>query len=67
MLTIFASRNLFLTWTKILFPRLVSGGILHIDDYGMFPGVQSAVDEYFEGKKIWLHRIDFTTRLLIKN
>ena len=52
---------------EILFPRLVSGGILHIDDYGMFPGVQNAVGEYFEGKKIWLHRIDFTTRLLIKN
>ena len=52
---------------EILFPKLVSGGILHIDDYGMFPGVQNAVDEYFEGKKIWLHRIDFTTRLLIKN
>ena len=51
---------------EILFPRLVKGGILHIDDYGMFPGVQNAVDEYFEGKKIWLHRVDFTTRLLIK-
>ena len=51
---------------EILFPRLVKGGVLHIDDYGMFPGVQNAIDEYFEGKKIWLHRVDFTTRLLIK-
>ena len=51
---------------EILFPRLVSGGILHIDDYGQFPGVQKAVTEYFEGKNIWLHRVDFTTRLLIK-
>ena len=51
---------------EILFPRLVSGGILHIDDYGLFPGVQKAVTEYFEGKNIWLHRVDFTTRLLIK-
>tara|TARA_B100000282_G_C31656421_1_gene455494 strand:+ start:107 stop:898 length:792 start_codon:yes stop_codon:yes gene_type:complete len=51
---------------EVLFPRLVRGGILHIDDYGMFPGVQKAVDEYFKGKNIWLHRVDFTTRLLIK-
>jgi O-methyltransferase len=52
---------------EILFPRLVKGGILLIDDYGMFPGVKNAVDEYFEGKKIWLHRVDFTARLLIKD
>ena len=51
---------------EILFPRLVKGGVLHIDDYGMFPGVQNAIDEYFEGKKIWLPRVDFTTRMLIK-
>lgn len=52
---------------EILFPRLVKGGILHIDDYGMFPGVKEAVDEYFKQEKIWLHRVDFTTRLLIKD
>lgn len=52
---------------EILYPRLVSGGILHIDDYGICPGVRSAVDEYFNGKKIWLHRIDFTCRLMIKD
>tara|TARA_B100000989_G_C19436164_1_gene425233 strand:- start:115 stop:909 length:795 start_codon:yes stop_codon:yes gene_type:complete len=51
---------------QVLFPRLVSGGVLHIDDYGMFPGVQNAVDEYFKEKNIWLHRVDLTTRLLIK-
>lgn len=52
---------------EILFPKLVKGGILHIDDYGFFPGVQKAVDEYFKDKKIWLHRVDFTCRLLVKN
>lgn len=51
---------------EILYPRLVSGGILHIDDYGVCPGVKKAVDEYFLNKNIWLHRIDFTCRLLIK-
>jgi O-methyltransferase len=52
---------------EILYPRLVSGGILHIDDYGICPGVRSAVDEYFIGQKIWLHRIDMTCRLMIKD
>ena len=28
---------------------------------------RKAVDEYFKDKKIWLHRVDFTCRLLVKN
>ena len=52
---------------EVLFPKLVSGGILHIDDYGICPGVRTAVDEYFAGKKIWLHRGDLTCRLMIKD
>jgi O-methyltransferase len=49
-----------------LYPLLSVGGILHIDDYGHCPGVKKAIDEYFFNKKIWLHRIDYTCRLLIK-
>jgi len=52
---------------EILYPKLCSGGILHIDDYGHCPGVKKAVDDYFKDQKIWLHRIDYTCRLLIKN
>ena len=52
---------------EVLYPKLVSGGILHIDDYGICPGVRTAVDEYFINKKIWLHRIDLTCRLVIKD
>ena len=52
---------------EVLYPKLVKGGILHIDDYGLLPGVRKAVDEYFKKEKIWLHRIDLTCRLLIKN
>jgi len=51
---------------EILYPKLVKGGILHIDDYGFLPGVRKAVDEYFKNEKIWLHRIDLSCRLLIK-
>lgn len=51
---------------EILYPRLASGGILIIDDYGHWQGSQKAVDEYFAGQNILLHRIDYSCRLLIK-
>jgi len=51
---------------EILYPRLVSGGVLHIDDYGHCLGVKKAVDEFFENQNIWLHRVDYTCRYLIK-
>lgn len=51
---------------EILYPRLNKGGVLHIDDYGICPGVKFAVDEYFNGKKIWLHRPDLPCRYMIK-
>jgi len=57
-----------------LYPRLVPGGILILDDYGHFRGARKAADEYFSrqgagsgGTGIpFLHRIDYTGRLLIK-
>tara|TARA_Y100000590_G_scaffold6631_1_gene8613 strand:+ start:15703 stop:16476 length:774 start_codon:yes stop_codon:yes gene_type:complete len=53
---------------EVLFPRLVSGGVLIIDDYGHWKGAKKAVDEYFQLSKNfeWLHRIDYASRLLIK-
>lgn len=33
-----------------LFPLVVSGGIVILDDYGAFPGANKAIDEYFNGK-----------------
>ena len=35
-----------------LFPRLVSGGVLILDDYGYWAGAKKAVDEYFSQTKI---------------
>ncbi len=51
-----------------LFPKLVQGGILIIDDYGYWKGSKKAVDEYFEKNniKIMLNRIDSTGRIAIK-
>ena len=53
---------------EVLYPKLSKGGILIIDDYGHWKGSQKAVDEYLDLKKnfYFLHRIDYGTRLLIK-
>jgi len=51
-----------------LYPRLVKGGVLIIDDYGHFKGAEQAVTEYFigVGDHLFLHRVDYSARLLIK-
>ncbi len=48
-----------------LFPKLVPGGVLIVDDYGHWEGCRRAVDEYFEENKIamLLNRIDYTGRI----
>ena len=51
-----------------LYPRLSSGGVLIIDDYGHWQGCRRAVDEYFAHNGIYLllNRIDYTGRIAIK-
>ena len=51
-----------------LYPRLVKGGVLIIDDYGHWQGARKAVDEYFEenGISILLNRIDYTGRIAVR-
>ncbi|MDE2082003.1 MAG: class I SAM-dependent methyltransferase [Burkholderiales bacterium] len=51
-----------------LYPRLQRHGVLLIDDYGHWQGARQAVDEYFagHGPELFLHRVDYTARLLIK-
>lgn len=51
-----------------LYPRLVSGGVLIIDDYGTWQGAYKAVNEYFSklGQRFYLHKIDEAGRLVIK-
>ncbi|MFK7767053.1 MAG: TylF/MycF/NovP-related O-methyltransferase [Mariniblastus sp.] len=48
-----------------LFPKLVPGGVLIVDDYGHWEGCRRAVDEYFEKNNIpmLLNRIDYTGRI----
>jgi len=52
---------------EILYPRLKRGGVCIIDDYGHYSGAKKAVDEYFGIHKPWMHYIDYTCRLIIKN
>ena len=52
-----------------LYPRLVNGGVLIIDDYGHWEGCRKAIDEYFlENNKQTplLARVDYTGRIGVK-
>ena len=53
---------------EYLFPKLVPGGVIIIDDYGHWKGCKKAVDEYLEDNNIplLLNRIDYTGRIGIK-
>ena len=54
---------------QILYPLLSEQGVLIIDDFGHWAGARKAVMEYFmqQGNHPFLHRIDYTGRLIIKN
>lgn len=51
-----------------LYPRLLPGGVLIVDDYGEMPGQKQAVDEFCEqnGIVLLLNRIDASGRIAVK-
>jgi O-methyltransferase len=51
-----------------LYPRLSVGGILLIDDHGLFLGARTATDQYFAKNNVpvFLSRINESVRLLVK-
>jgi hypothetical protein len=49
-----------------LYPRLLKGGVLLVDDYPTEVGATRAVDEYFADRRPFLGRIDFQGRIGIK-
>jgi len=51
-----------------LYPRLVGGGVMIIDDYGFWQGTRKAVDEFLNASSdaLLLHRIDNSGRALVK-
>jgi len=51
---------------EVLFPRLSSGGVLIVDDYGDWLGVRKAVGEYFAESGPLFLPIDSSCRMAIK-
>ena len=51
---------------EILWPRLQSGGILILDDYGYWKGMKTAVDEFFADTRPHLQYTDAAGRVAIK-
>jgi hypothetical protein len=51
-----------------LYPRVSSGGVLLIDDYGHWEGARRAVDEHLsaEGHDLLLTAVDYTGRVALK-
>ena len=56
------------TILKFLYPKIMPGGILILDDYGKFPGETKAADDYFQNEKIEILKFPFaqTPRYIIK-
>jgi hypothetical protein len=50
-----------------LYPRLVPGGVLIVDDYGYWSGARKAVDEYFAKSPVLLLRLDSAARIAIRS
>lgn len=50
---------------EVLYPRLQSGGVLIVDDYGHWLGARKAVDDYFHGGAA-LTKIDYTGVMMEK-
>lgn len=54
---------------EYLYPRLVVGGVLIVDDYGHWKGARKAVDEYFAAlgnDAPLLNRLDYTGRMAVR-
>lgn len=51
-----------------LYPRLVRGGVLYIDDYGHWQGARDATDGYLADSAVnlLLNRVDYTGRIGLK-
>jgi O-methyltransferase len=51
-----------------LYPRLTTGGVLILDDYGYWQGARRAVDEYLSENELTLllNRVDNTARIAVK-
>lgn len=44
---------------EVLFPHVVQGGIIILDDYGAFPGANKAIDDFF-GSNVCIKKLPFS-------
>lgn len=52
---------------EVLWPCLVKGGHLLVDDYGHWMGAKQAVDEFFSpDQRSWMKMIDYTVAHMVK-
>lgn len=51
---------------KYLYPRLVPGGFLIIDDYGHWRGAQQAANEYFRDNRVVWNYLDYSCVMVQK-
>ena len=53
---------------EVLYPRIVVGGLIAVDDFGHWRGSRKAVDEYFNlnGNRPILQYVDYTCRIGVK-
>ena len=51
---------------EVLWPRIVRGGILIVDDYGHWPGCKKACQDYFGDKIKHFEPIDYTAVQMVK-
>jgi hypothetical protein len=45
---------------EYIWPRMVKGGVIILDDYGVFPGETDAVDEFFKNKEIEIKKLSIS-------
>ena len=50
-----------------LYDRVLSGGVIIVDDYGHWGGSKKATDEFFSDKFVWMHYVDYACRVIIKD
>ena len=51
---------------QTFWPHLSERGILIADDYGHYKGQRQAIDEYFAGSPVLMHRVDYSCRSIMK-
>ena len=49
-----------------LYSKVVNGGIIIFDDYGMWSGQKKAVDNFFKSKKKHIFQIDAFASFMVK-